>query len=900
VQNSWRDKTRVAYSKFALFAINAWFSIQTDHKNAKSAYYSPKMGRTLLKRNENKMQFPLDAGAVTRFLLSDIRTEDVVGTQTSIPDDGNLPHAHFQQGKDVPDSVRTEYVTKLREKTRAYPTLGTVCPGGFLDLWGKRLALHLHFPFGNPCVSVSGDWIHPCGIAFCAYTEIISESDQDVPVRLSVSGGATVWLNGQQSISWYPYERNRMVATTCSLPLGKGVNQLVIVCDEYAERDTECGFSLQVLSSQFPLRQRVPLGAAHDIAIRAAEQAMESVRFQHDHFTEGEVTLCALPPSDEAPFVVSLVGATEENSMLGIFHHAKAVFAPGADTATLGSCETFPIGFLRFTATTVCEGVEITKVMGMENFPLSLQPKPAATVALRKRQAWDFLAKYGEQNANRAVALAHVHGDPNEIEIILQRQIAFINDRSDCSDFYLSYFPHLIRSFGSRGFITQKTLEQMKQCILHFRYWFDEPGNDSMCFTTENHALMFHVCQLVCGELYPNETFTNSGMTGVQMQQKAKAMLRPWFAAFFSHGFSEWNSPPYLPIDSLAFGSLYAQTKDSEMRALAGRALDWMFRLLAITSFRGVFSTTSGRTYIKELFANRSNCPSALNFIGAGTGFLSHAGKGIVSFCFSSYEPPVALMKRYETVPEGKAMLWRSSQGAGGYVNLYVYKTSRYLISSAVDFHPGEKGSQEDVFHLLFSPDAQMWINHPGELALHGSARPSYWSGSGYLPRVNQYRAFASVVFNVPEDHPVPFTHMYLPTQEFAKVVQQGKWVFALAKNGGMLAVFNSFGLQEQRDGQNAGREFISQGRRSIYLVRCAVMNNELTFDRFMERICEARLAITEHDLGFVYQDYAYGTFRGGWNTTLLHRGRPVWDKPYSQDGKITWFRENHEEMQKV
>ena len=81
----------------------------------------------------------------------------------------------------------------------------------------------------------------------------------------------------------------------------------------------------------------------------------------------------------------------------------------------------------------------------------------------------------------------------------------------------------------------------MRACILNFRYWMDEPGDDVMWFYSENHALMFHTCQMLAGELYPSETFSNSGMTGLQMQQKAKGLLLEWFRGFLNEGFTEWN-----------------------------------------------------------------------------------------------------------------------------------------------------------------------------------------------------------------------------------------------------------------------------------------------------------------------------------------------------------------------
>ena len=61
----------------------------------------------------------------------------------------------------------------------------------------------------------------------------------------------------------------------------------------------------------------------------------------------------------------------------------------------------------------------------------------------------------------------------------------------------------------------------------------------------------------------------------------------------------------------------------------------------------------------------------------------------------------------------------------------------------------------------------RLWISHPGERALYGKGRPSYWAGNGTLPRVNQYKGFATVFYDIAPEHPVDFTHLYLPTMEF-------------------------------------------------------------------------------------------------------------------------------------
>mgnify|MGYP000771749791 FL=1 len=201
-----------------------------------------------------------------------------------------------------------------------------------------------------------------------------------------------------------------------------------------------------------------------------------------------------------------------------------------------------------------------------------------------------------------------------------------------------------------------------------------------MWFWSENHALMFHTCQLLAGELFPDEVFTNSGLTGRQMQAKAKNMLYDWFVTFRKEGFTEWNSSPYLPIDTLGFGSLYAFAQDPAMRELGREGMDFAYYLLAVHSQQGIFASSSGRTYIKEQFGNWSNCPSGLSWIGYGYGVPGHAGKGITSYCLSDYEPPKEFAQWF-SIPRGKEMICQTIQGNDGYVDLYTYKTADYMLS---------------------------------------------------------------------------------------------------------------------------------------------------------------------------------------------------------------------------
>ena len=253
----------------------------------------------------------------------------------------------------------------------------------------------------------------------------------------------------------------------------------------------------------------MPVGAANPTLLEQGEQAMRSLCFSRNHYAAGPVSLRCENPFAQQTLHVTLEGATEENEQAGVLFTRTADFAPGQTRASLGDCAEFPFGFLLLQATAVVEGIAITRPITVETHASALLPHAADTVAGRKRQALEFLAHFGEQNTNRAVALLATGGSPDEAQRLIAAQVRFVDRRCDCSDFYLVYFPHILRAWGAQGagLLSPELERAMRACILNFRYWMDEPGDDVMWFYSENHALMFHTCQLLAGSCIRRRPF---------------------------------------------------------------------------------------------------------------------------------------------------------------------------------------------------------------------------------------------------------------------------------------------------------------------------------------------------------------------------------------------------------
>jgi hypothetical protein len=167
-----------------------------------------------------------------------------------------------------------------------------------------------------------------------------------------------------------------------------------------------------------------------------------------------------------------------------------------------------------------------------------------------------------------------------------------------------------------------------------------------------------------------------------------------------------------------------------------------------------------------------------------------------------------------------KAQEWTFCQGENRFAALYHYKTRDTALGTIAHYRSGAWGYQETVLHLRLGtkPEAQIWINHPGEVIQFGFGRPSFWGGCGTLPRVHQYRDLAVLDFDIQDGQP-DFTHAWFPVEEFDESGVDGKLAFAQSGSGLALLTGN-VALEQIEEGPTAGMELRMAGRRGRWIVR--------------------------------------------------------------------------------
>ncbi|MEF2243656.1 hypothetical protein V1L65_01795 [Paenibacillus sp. IITD108] len=763
---------------------------------------------------------------------------------------------------------RKEYVEERRKQPPQYPfQLEMPGPGAAVSQEGEQQSWSVYCPWDNPRVDHSGFWFEPTLLTTYAATQIEYDNAGRYKFSLRTCGAVTLWVDGTLVIDFVSYKRNKVQQTEFELELEQGVHLFEIRFEDLAERDTEYYFQLDEYSTSEP-SILLPIAPERSEQWLQLEMALEASYFEKESVTDGFIALQLDNPLHE-PIQVDVTWGNFFDGQ----QKKQIMLQPGMKQLELGHTDEIGMGYHYFTLDFWLDGLKLSKRIGMEAC-ITLDPPPASnTIKERKQAALRFIADQGSQNIHTAVAQLHIHGPSDQTMAILYEGMKRIHAREDCSDFYLAGLFKLWKEYRGRGddpYLTGQFWQQVKECMLSFRYWIDDPGSDVMWFFSENHALLFHACELFAGQLFPDERFSNSGKTGKEHRKQAESRLAEWFERFFEEGLAEWNSNAYIPVDALGLLHIYDLAESVELRQAAKRAMDQLFYYIAVHAHGGRLMTTFGRSYEKELKGHNVAGTSSMCWIAYGEGILNGYSLSNVIFSLCSYEAPADYAAYLK--PAGKGFIFEYEQGKDGYARLYHYKTKDGVMSSIQDFRPGYAGYQEHIVHYAASPYAQAWINHPGELHSYGSGRPSFWAGNGTLPKAAQFKGLAVLHYQINPQHDAGYTHLFLPVDEYDEWFSQDNWLFA-RKDCSYIGVWTANGMKMTEQGANRRREWVSDGLFNTWVMRCSNVAEAGSFQQFAASLLAAGIE-NEPGLHIRLQDPEYGSAELYWEHGFTVNGQ--------------------------
>lgn len=748
-------------------------------------------------------------------------------------------------------------------------------------------------PFGSPRVDLSGFWFRATRVECWARTTIDSPRDQVVRFSFATCGGAFLEVDGRRVAELTRYQRNFEERTEIEVPLKAGRNELRVWFADLCERDARYYFSLELVSGEgLSVGMPIAIDGAHAAAV---ETMLEGMRFERPSYGRGEVAIVFDHPASRSLDVhVEVRGDFMSTEDTLEFHK---MLPAGATRVAIADTSELPADFRHFDITLRDGDFVATRVLGVEICHLDRQPPASPDTGVRARAVLEHVAERGERDMVAVLArLALDRGGP-DTDRIIESCLPIIGDCHDCADFLLVPLLWSRMSWPER--IAPETRARMDDVILRFRYWMDEPGNDVMWYFSENHALLFHTACHLAGTLFPEATFKRSGRKGREQADIGRQRLLEWLTHFEVCEMAEWNSAPYFPIDLKGLCALYALSPDPGIRERSGRAIRRLLEIMALSSHHGMMTASQGRSYEHTLRPGRTLELSGMAYLAFGQGSLGRRFHALpqLALCFAehglSVDPSLAALADHR---EAGAYEWCYKQGENGIASLYHFKSKDYALGSIAAYRWGEWGYQETVLHLRLGekPEAQIWINHPGEVIHSGFGRPSYWGGCGTVPRVHQYRSLALVDFKAHPTQP-DFTHAWLPEAEMDEVIHAGSRV--LVRSGDGLCLLVASGpLERVTKGPTAGCEVRLPGHAGRWIVRLSDIATEGSLAAFGRRF--AGLAVEEQRDGvIVIQDPDFGAVACCPDAVVRTPGETCDPKSWTLSGELKSFPEGKRVM---
>ena len=203
--------------------------------------------------------------------------------------------------------------------------------------------------------------------------------------------------------------------------------------------------------------------------------------------------------------------------------------------------------------------------------------------------------------------------DPTAVTVdSLQDVWDHIDEWRDTRDFELMYLHWVVGlADGETDMRTldPKVIEAIEQRMADNRYQWNDPlpadRLDNQWFWSENHIIIGLVNEHLAGQRMPDRTFTVTGLTGADHQERTKPAILDWIHERSRFGFFEWHSHVYMKKNVAPLLTLVEFAEDPELVRAAGMALDLCVLDMAGACHESTYAASRGRTYAKDKLGER-------------------------------------------------------------------------------------------------------------------------------------------------------------------------------------------------------------------------------------------------------------------------------------------------------
>jgi len=224
----------------------------------------------------------------------------------------------------------------------------------------------------------------------------------------------------------------------------------------------------------------------------------------------------------------------------------------------------------------------------------------------------------------------------------LDGTLEYISGEYDCADFR---YVNLIRIlYEYDDLIPEDYKEKIKLTLFNFRYWWDDSGQNSMCYWSENHQILFASAEYLIGQKYPEAIFEKSSLSGEQHMEKARKRILDWLEMRWNYGFIEFYSEVYYKEDIGALVNLIDYANEEEIVKKTKIVMDLMFYDIAAQNIKTMYSSVSGRAYEGNRKGGSKQTLGGVTDYFWGSGAPIHSGMTHGLMYTENYQvPPVIL-----------------------------------------------------------------------------------------------------------------------------------------------------------------------------------------------------------------------------------------------------------------
>ncbi|WP_066718828.1 hypothetical protein [Clostridium sp. Marseille-P299] len=767
------------------------------------------------------------AGFITNYLVSGPKETDFLNNET---DDNQLRYEQYLR------TIVADQNVCLSE--------------GEIQL-GKDSSLGMpwryYYHYGNWFVDESTFYSTLQKVELDAVTRIDVVQDLKVEAIIWSYAAIDVWCNQARICNMHSpvYKPIQKVKTV--LDLKKGSNQIYIKLQTLGVRDTRTLFGIQILNHQNQIQISLP-DQKHTDELIHAEQWLNSIQIKDSTMTF----------HNKAPQGAWLAYDSQSPDFAQVNTRKEWIEISGQDKITLDENKPGVI-LVRITIGDTVLTRKVENILAQKPVYGSIGSYEENRIEILKRIAKAESLSRGDKfgfSISNILARKYLGMDTKKDRDLLLETLNQIESRFDCSDFLVCGLVRYLKNYE----VDDELYKRAKDVLLNWRYWMNQNGSDAMCFWSENHSLMFYACAMQVGEMFPQDYFKRANMTGLQLSQFGREKVLAWLDDVETNGFEEFLSTVYMCVTFAALLNVIDYS-DLEISNRATKVTDRLLEMLCQHTYDGCVIAPMGRVYREVIHPFAQGAQALMNLINPEVPYTF--GEGWLGFYASSkYKIPERLISLMDqpleiTYTTGNALIHLNKsedycltsvqspvldENFKRWENLTLNPdadptTCEYTKSLNERFHgttcfePGVYGYQQHMWYAALDKETDVFTNHPGGTCDSSSMRPGFWFGNGVMPAIMQNHNKIGIVYHIPEEHPIHFTHVYFPTPKFEEIKIEEHWLFGKKKHG-YVAIWCNQTMESEND-QVFGCEYRTYGDDIAYFCICGSDKDFATMEEF-------------------------------------------------------------------